>query len=500
VFLAPVALLALGLVALLLSGGFTALLAFAVTPGILPVLAVINVALAAWRVAASLDTARQASRPGPAAAVLAPAVLVLVLVPHLWLGSTIAATEDFLNTTFASGPEATEEPFVTPPPEWTFAPPALPSTEPSVAPGPTGTPGPSPTPRPPMTSGIGNLPGLNVALPWQRPGAVPWGDDGRFDLLLLGSDAGPDRWSRRMDVMLLVEIDVATGKTAMIGLPRNLQNTPLPPGPARDAVACGCFRGLLNALYVEATILHPDRWPGTGAIAGIGAVRATVSELTGRPIDAVLVADLWGMIKVVDAMGGVDITVPSSVYDARYPDPIHGSMELYIPAGRQHFDGRTALAYARTRHSSSDYARMARQQTLLVAIREDIGPDTILNAPALFAAAKGFTWTDLPRDSLPNLVTLFGRAADASVRHLRIVPPTYPSWLTQAEITRIRAAIAKLLGVPVPPTASPSPSIGPSPSPDLDPSIPPTPADTPAPTDTVPPPIDTPPPDTPEPA
>jgi LCP family protein required for cell wall assembly len=296
-----------------------------------------------------------------------------------------------------------------------------------------------------------------------------------------------------MDVMLLVEIDVATGKVAMIGLPRNLVNAPFPPGPARDAVACGCFRSLLNALYVEATVIHPERWPGEGAVAGIGAVRAVVSELTGRPIDGVLVADLWGVIKVVDAMGGIDIDVPASVYDARYPDPIYGKIELFIKAGQQHMDGRTALAYARSRHQDSDYGRMARQQTLLMAIREDIGPKTILNAPDLFQAAKGFTWTDLPRDSLPNLVMLFGKAADASVKHLRIVPPTYDDWLTPSEITRIRAAIAKLLGTVPPPTASPS--IGPSPSPTPPPSTdtPPPPTETPPPpTDTPPPPTDTP--------
>lgn len=299
-----------------------------------------------------------------------------------------------------------------------------------------------------------------------------------------------------MDVMLLVEIDVATGKVAMIGIPRNLVNAPFPPGPARDASTCGCFREMLNGLYVEATVVHPDLWPGTGAVAGIGAVRATVSELTQRPIDAVLVADLWGMIKVVDAMGGIDINVPHSLYDARYPDPIFGKIEMYLPSGQQHLDGREALFYARSRHQDSDYGRMERQQTLLLAIREQIGPKTILNAPDLFDAAKGFTWTDLPRDSLPNLVKLFSKAADASVKSLRIVPPTYPAWLTSAEITRIRTAIAKLLGVAVPataqptigptppppaPTNSPTSSVAPAPSGTPVPSDPPVPTDSPGP-------------------
>jgi polyisoprenyl-teichoic acid--peptidoglycan teichoic acid transferase len=320
-------------------------------------------------------------------------------------------------------------------------------------------------------------------VPWQRPGAIPWGDDGRFDLLLLGSDAGPDRWSRRMDVMLLVEVDVATGKVAMIGLPRNLINAPYPPGAAHDATSCGCLRDLLNALYVEATITHPDRWPGTGAVKGIGAVRSVVSELTGRPIDAVLVADLWGMLKVVDAMGGINIDIPYAVSDDDYPDPVWGHIAMSLPAGRQHLDGRHALFYARSRHQDSDYGRMQRQQTLLLAIRDQIGPATILNAPALASAAKGFVWTDLPRESLPNLVTLFGKADNASVKHLRIVPPTYDDWLTPVEITKIQHDIAALLGVAPPPTPAPSPTDSPMPTDSAPPpSTSPNPSESPAPT------------------
>ena len=490
VFLIPIALLLVGVLGLYAGGGFTAILAFIVTPGVLPALAILNIGLALWRIAAGVDATRGSSRPRMAIAILAPAILLLVVAPQAWVGSTIAATDDLLNSLFATnpgGPDETEEPFITPPPGWTLTP-YDESTDPPFSLDPGATLGPSPTPRGPRTAGTGNLPGLNVAVPWVRPGAVPWGDDGRFDLLLLGSDAGPDRWSRRMDVMLLVEIDVATGKVAMIGLPRNLINAPFPPGAARDAVSCGCFKDLLNALYVEATVRHPDRWPGSGAVSGIGAVRAVVSELTGRPVDAVLVADLWGVIKVVDAMGGIDIDVPASVYDAKYPDPVYGKMELYIPAGQQHMDGRLALAYARSRHQDSDSGRMVRQQTLLLAIRNQIGPATIFNAPDLFAAAKGFTWTDLPRDSLPNLVTLFGRAQGASVKHLRIVPPTYPEWLTPSEITKIQVAIAKLLGVSPPPT--PSPSIGPTPTSTFEPTP------TIAPTDTLPPPTESMPPPT----
>jgi len=472
IFLIPSSALVGILVGTYLAVGWIGVLKFLVTPGVLPVLAVVNVAIAVWRILAALDGARLEPPTRRSMSLAAVALAVLVVAPHLVAGRLIASTNDFLDTMFATThqpePSASLEPEPTDP-------------EPLSSPNldhrkrsawsmgedmPDPTPAPTPAPLGPYGGGggTGSLPELGAAVYWDAPGAIPWGNDGRFDLLLLGSDAGSDRWSRRMDVMLLVEIDVATGNVAMIGLPRNLRNAPLPPGFARDAVECGCLTGLLNEVYVEATARHPDRWPGKGAIKGIGAVRGVISELTGRPIDAVLVADLMGVVRVVDAMGGIDIYVPSAVSDDHYPDPIYGTIDLYIKAGQQHMDGRIALAYARSRHGSSDYARMARQQTLLLAIRDQIGPSIILSAPDLFAAAKRTAWTDLPRESLPALVELFGKAANGSVKHLRIVPPTYSSFLTKAEIARIQADIAKLLGTVPPPTPSPVPSSTPDPS------------------------------------
>jgi len=186
------------------------------------------------------------------------------------------------------------------------------------------------------------------------------------------------------------------------------------------------------------------------------------------------------VVRIVDAMGGVDINVPASVYDEHYPDPVLGDIVLWIKAGPQHFSGRLALAYARSRHQDSDYGRMARQQVLLLAIRSQLGPGTILQAPDLVTAAKGAAWTDLPRESLPNLVTLFGRAASARVHQLRIVPPTYPEWLTASVIAQIRRDVAALL--PAVPTATPSPSPSPSisPQPSGSPSPSPSPSRSPA--------------------
>ena len=450
-----------------LADGGIGLLAFAVGPGALALIGTLNLFVAGWRGAAVAHLARRSETTRSQRIAIALAAALLIGAPHLVAGRAIAAADELLSGIFAgaspspasgSTPSPGEEP--------------SPSEEPLASPTPaTGSPRPTPsgaTTGESRGSGSGTLPNLGAAVPWTPPGATPWGDDGRFSILLLGSDAGRDRWSRRMDVMLYVEVDVATGKIAMVGIPRNKQYVPLPAVPARALYANGRYPRLLNEIYVEATSRQPNLWPGTGIVSGIGAVRSTVSELIKRPIDAVLVADLWGVIKVVDALGGIDVNVAADIYDPRYPDPVRGTIPLTIRKGLQHFDGRMALAYARIRHGTggSDYGRMRRQRTFLLAIRNQIGAETILNAPNLVAAAKGFVWTDLPRESLPALVELFGRAKDASVKQLSLDPDSgYPSWFTTATINKARAAVAALLGGTPPPSIAPTPTPSATPSP-----------------------------------
>ena len=103
-----------------------------------------------------------------------------------------------------------------------------------------------------------------------------------------------------------------------------------------------------------------------GGIDGGGAQRVarTVKSISGMQIHHVMYVNLLGFQKVVDALGGVDMCVPYPMYD-----PL---TLLDIQAGCQHFDGRTALAYVRTRHQPCDtvpdFARISRQQQFLRAV------------------------------------------------------------------------------------------------------------------------------------
>ncbi len=98
---------------------------------------------------------------------------------------------------------------------------------------------------------------------------------------------------------------------------------------------------------------------------GIKLLAEKVSEITGQGIDGYIVIDFSGFKNIVDALGGIHIDVPKDLVDREYPDNNWGYEVFTVRAGPQDFDGATALKYARSRHSTSDFDRSERQQLLL---------------------------------------------------------------------------------------------------------------------------------------
>jgi LCP family protein required for cell wall assembly len=316
-----------------------------------------------------------------------------------------------------------------------------PSPSPS-APSPSPEPSPIVSPSEPGGSSPSPLPSPSPSpSPSSSPSpALDWAADGRLDLLLIGSDAGPDRWSLRTDTLIVLSVDVATGRAALFGIPRNLVGVPL---PAESAAAFpnGRFPGLLNALYVYA-MGHPRFFPG-GDSRGFRAVAGAVQELVGVRLDGAVVVNLAGFVRLVDAIGGLWIQVPSRLYDAFYPlEDGSGHIVLDIRPGCRHLDGRLALAYARSRHQDSDYGRMARQQAVLVALRRQLDPLELLpKLPELLDIAGQNLWTTLDPEEIAGLAELAGRVDAGAVRRVLFVPPTYPSQLDDRAIARIRRVV-----------------------------------------------------------
>jgi LCP family protein required for cell wall assembly len=333
---------------------------------------------------------------------------------------------------------------------------ATPPPSPSPWPEPTAKPGPSATPRPAPTP---------TPEPTEPPAA--WARDGRLNLLLIGADAGPGRWGLRTDAMILLSVDIESGRAALFGFPRNLKNVPLAPEAAR-AYPNGRFPELLNALYVRAG-QYPNAFPG-GENRGFRAIIGAIQELSGVPVDGMVGVSLYGFIRLVDALGGVWIDAPRSVYDSHYPLPNGGgNVRLFIPAGCQHMDGKRALAYARSRHGSSDYGRMERQQAVLLALRQQVDPlATLLRFSELMDVAQDTFFTTLSREDITDLARLAKRISTSDVEAHFFFPPDYPEWVTDEALERIRSEVRGAFDAPPqkPSTsATPSPTTTPIPEP-----------------------------------
>jgi len=421
-YLLPVAAL-VAFVASVVAADLVRFVASLVRPDVLVGVSILNLCLFAWRSLAIVDAWRTAAEGTPRGALATVVVATLLLVTaatHVGIGAT--AYLAYGAVTAITGDEG-----------FGALPAGSPASTPEPSPGATATPTlaptPSPTPPPPPLA------------------------DGRLDILLMGADAGPYRWSLRADTLIVLSVDVGTGRAAFFGIPRNLLNVPLPE-ESRGAFECGCFPGLINALYVYASG-HPDDFPGQDETRGLRAVQGAIGELTGLQLDGMVVVKLQGFVHLVDAIGGLDIDVPEGVYDANYPlEDGRGKIVLHIRPGRQHFDGRTALAYARSRHQDSDHGRMKRQQITLVALgRQLMGQPLLTKVPELIAIARENLWTNLDIEDLPAFIELAQRVDVAQIGRFAFIPPKYPEFLDTAAIEGIRAEVAGVfqpIGSPVP--------------------------------------------------
>lgn len=268
----------------------------------------------------------------------------------------------------------------------------------------------------------------------------------RVNVLLIGGDAGPDRYGMRTDTMVVVSIDPATGDSAMISVPRNLPRLPFPPTTPMGQAFPNGFDGLANAVYTY--VDNRRELGGGGDNAALVVLKQGIAQLLGIPIHYYLVVDMAGFVQVVDSLGGIDLYIAGRVPSPGNPQGALHDVPEYIEVGQQHMDGTIALAYARSREGDSDYQRMARQRCVLGALADAASPQAVaLGLPDLVTALGYSLRTDIPRSRLDEFVQLvdrFNAAGGAKkIRTLHLAPPTIDSanWTPNL----VRALVAKVL-------------------------------------------------------
>jgi LCP family protein required for cell wall assembly len=256
--------------------------------------------------------------------------------------------------------------------------------------------------------------------------------NGRYNILLLGGDAGADRTGLRPDSISVVSIDANTGATTVIGVPRNLQRAPFSKGspmlgPFPHGYDCGvdCLVSFLYTYGQEHPKLYPDAVKH-GSQPGIEAMRDAIQGVVGLKLQYYALIDMKGFSSLIDALGGITIEVKERL-------PINGGEDAngqptqvyrWIEPGVQKMNGFTALWYARSRHGTSDYDRMGRQREVQAAILAQFDPGTVLTKFDSIAKASGqIVKTDIPQPMLSTFLDLAGKAREKKLANLELVPP-----------------------------------------------------------------------------
>jgi polyisoprenyl-teichoic acid--peptidoglycan teichoic acid transferase len=224
-------------------------------------------------------------------------------------------------------------------------------------------------------------------------------------VLLLGSDQRGDDPGYRTDVIVLVSIDPATLTASAVSFPRDL--------------------------WVEPPSLYGMKINMIQGIGGYDALAEMFETSFGVRPDGYVLVNFSGFTHLIDSLGGIDVQVGQSLTDScdlpQEPDGV-----CAVEPGVVHMDGPTALWYARSRDTSSDFDRLRRAQEVVQAVFSRLMHlDVLAHLPETYAALTQDVETNLALDQItplvPLAVTLF---QDPQRIHRYVIneDQAYPSW------------------------------------------------------------------------
>lgn len=241
----------------------------------------------------------------------------------------------------------------------------------------------------------------------------------RTNILLLGLGGPKTEPSGLTDTIIFTSLDRRKEKNILLSVPRDIW---IPETMSK-----------LNATYYLGNQEEGD---------GLETSRRAIESITGQPIHYMTVISFEGFTKVIDLLGGVDVMVEKDFTDNEYPIPgkendlCGGDPKtkcryetLVFSSGFQHLDGTTALKFARSRHSEgeegTDFARAARQQKIIVAVKDKIlSPSFFLN-PGKIRQLLDIVNNSVETNIHPSEYAAFAKLA-LKVRNTPIKTATFP--------------------------------------------------------------------------
>ncbi|MBR2179135.1 MAG: LCP family protein [Selenomonadaceae bacterium] len=246
-------------------------------------------------------------------------------------------------------------------------------------------------------------------------------------VMIMGVDERSDDVGRS-DTLMIATLDPHTDHAALLSIPRDTR-----------VKIKGRGYDKINAAY---------------AYGGERLAESTVESFLGIDIDHYIIVNTNSFVRLVDAIGGIDINVEKRMY---YEDPWddNGGLVIDIYPGLQHMDGEKAVTYVRYRDEEGDIGRVRRQQEFMAACMDKLtSPSIIPKIPTIISEIMDAVQTDL---SFRQILGLAGALKDAQQNGLdmEMVPgkPLYIDgvsyWIPDVEMLRL--SVADSLGIHVDP-------------------------------------------------
>ena len=249
----------------------------------------------------------------------------------------------------------------------------------------------------------------------------------RVNILLLGRGGYENDAPYLTDSIMAVSIDPTTNRVMMLSIPRDLvvhMNLQTNSG--------SIWTNKINAAYEVpyTSIICCVATQYSGPNGGGYAAEHEVGKVTGLTFDRYIAVDFKAFRDMVNALGGVDVCLGTSLNDYEYPNYTNGYKPIHFKAGCQHLNGEQALEVARSRKAvepqqASDFGRAKRQQDIMQAIKQKATTvNGFAKAPQLLTALHKNINTDMSLSDMKAIYDWGKNLPDSSIIRVALTAPS----------------------------------------------------------------------------
>ena len=239
--------------------------------------------------------------------------------------------------------------------------------------------------------------------------------DGRVNILLLGIGGAGHEAPDLTDTMLLLSVDPVNNTAALLSVPRDMW--------VKMPVNYFGANQKINAAYSSGKYHYMGKVDSSNSNAsaveaGFSAVDQTIGSVLGINVNYHVLVDFQAFRQAIDTVGGVTIDVKDQLYDPTMAWE-NGNNSVLAAPGVQVMDGKKALLYARSRETSSDFARSERQRQIILGLKDKVLSAGTLSNPAkidgLMNAFGDNVYSDLSTQGAQRLYTIMKKVNNSKI-------------------------------------------------------------------------------------